>query len=454
MRRILVAVVAVAGIASSSAACGTSYQVPNLSQAGVIENLACDNLPKAASTMQTAIQESDTETLAAIGVTDGNKESIEKALDARKQTCSNPGAPVNFKKPGEPEVEVITHDGARSRVPVVADNGQMVKGDSTKVPDTPPVGSLPILERCKGVLGWDELVTCVGDEQWYKDGVNRMKPYSGFDWNDVLKWKDAKDVNGNLVDARLIHVYSKSEADEPKQQARDDVRSLIGNAADDLGDPQYHGEFVNSRGLEHEQVSPFVDRHTQVRVSLAPLILNEQGQVTGMRDNAGIFVDCLNIWGLQFAIAPSPEKPAMCPGTNMPVPPEGPKGCNPPPTTTTPPPPPPGCVGEKCKPSPPCEGPQCHPITPKVRTDAPGQGGKGTPGPNGGDGTERHTADPTTAPPKAGPAPSTQHPSQPRPTNTGVPVSATPTSTPPPQPPESGSNPTGGGGNTGDPGDF
>lgn len=426
MRRVLVAIAASVGLASLTA-CGSSFTPPNLAPDGAVESLPCEHVVETINIVAAASRDQDADTLLALGVNDQNKAQVNDRLNTRQNACNSPHTVQEVKgRPNEKQVEVIANDGSHSRLPLPPNNGQVIKGDSTREPDTPPVGLPPMLERCKNSLGWDQLVECVGGDQWYKDGFTRMKPYTGFDWNDVLNWATTKDANGTLINARVVHVYGMDGYSE--DQARSDVRSLIGppikGPDGKLVDAPvfYHHQFVNSRGLEHDRVSPFVDQKTQVRVSLAPIVRNEKGEPE-LAGNAGVFVDCLNIWGLPFSIAPSPEKPAPCPGTDMPVPPEGPKGCNLPPGTTTPPPPPPGCVGVKCTPQPPCEGPQCQTLTPKVRSDAPGQGGAGDGGKSlyGGDGTERHTAAATPDAPKAGQPPATQQPSPTKPSSNPVP---------------------------------
>jgi hypothetical protein len=278
-------------------------------------------------------------------------EPLKTALSAKINECTNHVQPVvNANKN-----EVMTRDGNRVQLSVAT--GLVPTADTTHEADTPPVAPLPFLERCKGVLGWDELVKCVGDEQWYKDGVTKMKPYTGFDWNDVIKWADTKvddpntpEVDSKPINSRAIHVYGWTEQEKSQEQARTDVRALVNDEAALKDMPVvYHLEpsgtplsFANSRDLEGDRVNPFVDRKKQVRVALSPIVFDEQGRATKLRGDAGIFVDCLNIWGMPFSIAPRPGTPVLCPPDSgmagQPIPSEGPKGCTPPstpPTTTT-----------------------------------------------------------------------------------------------------------------------
>lgn len=261
-------------------------------------------------------------------------EALQQALSGKNELCK--------KQNPEGSVRTVAENGADWQLPVIPDNVDIVVGDSTKDPDTPPVLNTSVLpEKCRGAINWAQVRDCVNGEQWYIDGINRMKPFSGFNWDDVLTWADAKRPDGNPVgDARLIQVYNLTEAQKPKDVAKSDVRGLVGDdkALEKMQIAPYKGNFVNTRGLEHERVSPFVDPSRQVRVSLAPLVMKD-GKAVGLNPNGGIFVDCWNIWGMAYAIAPAPDKPALCPPgsgrPNMPIPPEGPHGCNPPGTSTT-----------------------------------------------------------------------------------------------------------------------
>lgn len=341
--------------------------------------------------------------------------------------------------PDEKEIKLVNQDGSDGQLPLFDGNGKVIdNGDSTKQPETPPVASEALLQRCsKKFINWEQLAKCVGGDEWYKKGATTMEPYTGFRWGDIQKWAKAKeDVNGNAVtDMRLIHVYGYTPEQKSAEQAQTDVRALTDNTALRV---IYHNEdmpngFVNSRGLKQNTVSPFADRQPQVRVSLAPLVLNEKGQITDLRTDAGVFVDCLNYWGKAFAIAPAPGKPILCPpGSGMagqPIPPNGPKGCTPPPTTTNIPPPPPPCEGPGCNPNPPCVGTACNPKNPNQGSNHNGNAAQG--------GGQKQQSGPGTFEP---PPPVVVAPYQapPPPANTGPPAGSTPTSTGTPPPPNSG----------------
>lgn len=118
----------------------------------------------------------------------------------------------------------------------------------------------------------------------------------------------------------------------------------------------------------------------------------------------------------------------------------------------TPPPPPPGCTTCATTTPPPPGCTNC--LDTKVPTQAPGNGGAGDGGSSeyGGNGGDRHTADPTPAPPAGGNPPPTYN--APPPPTHSTPTGSTPTTITSVPPPETSANPPGGGGNNGDPGGF
>lgn len=314
---------------------------------------------------------------------DEDKAALKKQLEDRLKAC----------KPGsEPTVDVTPVNGELEQLPVVA-GGDVVRGDSTTSPETPSVVPVAVIRECGTLATWKSLVDCMGDQQWYIDGVNQMKSYTGFDWSDVKKWAEGS----KNIDARVIQVYNLEISDE---DARDAVRSLIGDAADKLSVVR-HGDFVNTRGLEQGTVSPFLDRKQQVRVSLAPLVYTN-GKPSGLRADAGVFVDCLNIWAIPKAVGKVPPNP----GRSVPPAPSNPPGTVPPTTVppTTPPTTPPTV--------PPTTGnPKSPEQDPYPRGNAPQGGG-----------------------PNATPGPGVQKPYTPPPATPYVPP-APPVHTPPPAPP-------------------
>lgn len=457
MKRLLIAA-ATAGVVGLSACGGPTeeaWQTPRLDE-GAIATFTCEQATQATTDVKNAVEKGDTRRKDQLGITE-NQVQHDLTIKLNERVASECKEGEKPKGNGE-EADVVGNDGSKDRLPVVT--GQPVIGDSTREANTPPVATTEMLQQCSNSATWRKLVDCVGDNQWYKDGVNRMKPYTGFDWNDVLKYADEKGSDGKPYDARVIHVYNWTEAEKPKNVARNDVRGLIGND-ELLGKIEviYHGDFVNSRGLERETVHPFVDKKKQVRISLAPLVRNEKGELR-LGTNSGVFIDCLNIWGMPFAITP-PGQAAVCPpGTPMagqPIPGEGPKGCYPPPPGGCEKPddctPPPGCTEpNNCQP-PGCTEPNnCQPPpcidncgnNHKKPGEAPGQ--PGAPGDGGstkygGDGSDRHTADPNPAPPAAGQPPASQQPAPQPPANNPVPSAQpapTPTAT---QPPATGAPP-------------
>jgi hypothetical protein len=380
VKRLLLTAAVVGAVGLSTAGCfggnSEAWRTPRLDE-GTIATLSCDHAKQAQTDVADAVKNGAERRKEDLGIADNDVQyKLTLKLNERVESeCKKKDEKPPKDK--EDEAKATGNDGSEQRLPVVT--GAPVIGDSTKEANTPPVAPVAMLQECSGSISWQKLDACVGNRQWYRDGFDLMSPYSGFNQADVKKYATAMGSDGKPFDARLIHVYNWTEAEKPKDQARRDVAALIGN--DEVLakiEVVYHGDPVNSRGLEKEKVNPFIDRKKQVRVSLAPLVYNEKGEVIGLNPNGGVFIDCLNIWGMPFTITPV-NQPALCPpGTPMagqPIPGEGPKGCYPPPPpggckeanncTSTPPGckeqnncQPPGCTRpDNCQP-PPCVG-QC-----------------------------------------------------------------------------------------------
>jgi hypothetical protein len=244
---------------------------------------------------------------------------------------------------------------AKPNLPVVNGNTPVL-GDTTGQADTPPVASKELRDKCGQLASWNQLYNCMKDQQWYINGVNQMKQYNGFDWSDVQKWA------GEGVDARTIQVFNMNISDT---DARNAVRGLVGNAANTLPIVR-NGNMVNTMGLEHNSMTPFVDNKPQVRVSLTPLAYDSSGVAhVNLSSEGGIFIDCLNDWGKR---APAPT-PVVYTVTNKPPPPTGggctePHGCLPPP-----PPPVDNCTAHPQAPEcqPPVDDCKAHPNKPECK---------------------------------------------------------------------------------------
>lgn len=421
LTRVIFAIVAILGVTLGLTACSSDdpavdWSSFNLSNDGAVENLDCvlfdtskgyDEQPARGPIWQTltAIADNDTDALKSLygsdAPSDEAKQKVRDRLDARLKGC----------KPGdEQRTDVTGTTGGLQQLPVVQ-GGDIVRGDSTASPETPSVVPADAIEKCGTLATWQSLVDCMGSQQWYIDGINQMQPYTGFNWEDVKKW--GMDSKG--FDARVIQVYNLEISDV---DARSAVRSLIGEEAAKTLQIVRNGDFVNTRGLEEGKLSPFLDRKRQVRVSLAPLVY-ANGKPSGMRSDAGVFVDCLNVWAIPKSVGTVPPNPAR----DVPPPPSNPPGTVPPPSSPPPssPPPPPPPVITTTPPPPPPPG-KLPTVDPYPRGNAPQGGGQNaTPGPGVAQPYTPPPATPYTPPPAPAytppPAPPviTQQPAAPQP---------------------------------------
>lgn len=149
---------------------------------------------------------------------------------------------------------------------------------------------------CPGILGWDTLVECVEDNDldWYVAGVNDRAGQTGFDWSDIKTWADARTPEGNLPESRYVQVFGATLSDE---QAIARGRNMTD---ENLRVVRQSNCFANTEGIEGGRMKNFdycPKPERQARVSLMPLQLNDDGEVTGVLDtDSGVFIDCLNVW--------------------------------------------------------------------------------------------------------------------------------------------------------------
>ena len=232
--------------------------------------------------------------------------------------------------PDDGKAGVADSDGELRSLALVDGEGPVIKGDSTNDPRTP--ASYELAKENGPLVTWSDAERELGKLDWYVKAVNARKSKTGFDWSDVSKW-----ATTTYIDPRVIHVFNMDVTD---QGARDAVRNLVGSDANRMPIARHNTCIVNTRGFGHETVQDFADCRKMVRVSLAPIVYDEKGEPVGLRSNAGIFVDCLNIWWIPRQVVkngPPPQKapPAIStpPGTIPPgtVPPT----TRPPGTTTT-----------------------------------------------------------------------------------------------------------------------
>lgn len=149
---------------------------------------------------------------------------------------------------------------------------------------------------CPGMLGWDTLVDCVESNnlQWYVDGVNARASQTGFNWSDIELWAKAHTPEGNLPEARYIQVFGPGVSDA---EAMERGRVMTG---EDLRVVRQPALFSNTQGIEAGRMTDFdydPAPEREVRVSLMPLKLNEDGEAVGvLNTRSGVFIDCLNVW--------------------------------------------------------------------------------------------------------------------------------------------------------------
>lgn len=423
-----------------SSACGTGnhhvdpFDVGTAAKASAV---ACDNID--------AVQD---EVDRVVGMSNGKDR--DQALEAwhidpekTKQTAdalNKRAADCKTKSPSKSgKTDAVQPDGKTVTVPFVS-------GQNVNDGDTRDNGSMPALSKllpnCGVLVNWQSLVDCVDKHhaQWYVDGVNQRAAYTGFNWDDIVKWGKATTSDGTKPEERVIQLYKKDMSDDA---ARTAVAKLVGgvNVAKGLPQPQRYGApaYANTWRTSGKKpaMTDFADYNSEVRVTLSPLVLDKNGHVIGLLKgvSSGVFVDCYNLHWLFKAVPKTP-------GTPVPI-------CSKDVTKNCSPPSHPGCTaGKKCHHTPPPGGCKHNCLTPKKPHEAPGNGGAGDGGSGkyGGTGNDRQHADPNPAPPKAGNPPSTYHPPAP-PTGGGG-------SNNNPPPPESGANPPDDGGNSGDPGGF
>lgn len=209
--------------------------------------------------------------------------------------ASTSAAPSGTAPTTEPAADVVDTEGSAPRtVPVVTDNGTAVEGDSTTDPRTPATYADA---RKHGVLNsWSDVVTVMGDQQWYVDGINARKSRTGFDWSDVQRWANCN------IEARVITVHHMNITD---REARDKVRSLIGNDADKLQIVHVNYDIMNTRGFGHNKMEDFQDSRQMVRVQLAKVVTKDGDPCGAIDPTSGVQADCYNLVWKPFSSVPA-----------------------------------------------------------------------------------------------------------------------------------------------------
>lgn len=258
------------------------------------------------------------------------------ALEKRNDECkaSNPQSTKQENSTQSPsgtgqsaEVTQQNEKGEEQRaiVPMVTN-----LGNNEATADTVGAGAqASMLKREEILQGWDSLVNLVDKTgaTWYIDEMNSRKSKTNFDWSDVKKWATARNAKGQLVESRVIEVFGHDISDK---EARRRAAEVVGGqeVAEKLFIVRHPRAFMNTWTSDGKSLLDYLFNPTEahaVRVSLAPLQLNEKGQVIGLyaKSSSGVFVDCYNIWWRPLAIKTNIEKPPV-------VPPSTPGGGTPP----------------------------------------------------------------------------------------------------------------------------
>lgn len=217
---------------------------------------------------------------------------------------------------------------------------------TTPSADTVAAGAPASILGCEGYLeGWESLVECVENTKatWYTEAINARKGKTGFGWSDILKWASARDENGKLAESRVIEIFGHTVSDE---EARRRAAEIVGSpeVASRLPIIRQPAAFMNTWTPDGESLQDYLfspEEPHAVRVSLAPLKLNDDDKVIGLYINtpSGVFVDCANVWWIPLAVnttSGEPPAPPSKPGNGTPPPATPGGGTPPPPAPPTP----------------------------------------------------------------------------------------------------------------------
>lgn len=167
----------------------------------------------------------------------------------------------------------------------------VVDGEQATSDDRTP----PLLDLETGLVNWAALVAKVDDYkgQWYIDGLNAREPLTGFNWNDVLRWAELP----SGIEVRVINAFGKA-VNLTDQEIREMAARTVGEeAAAELPIVRHNDKnLMNTSSFGNgEYMETFIDNRDMVRVSLAP-VNYEDGVPVSLRVEAGVFIDCGNVW--------------------------------------------------------------------------------------------------------------------------------------------------------------
>lgn len=334
---ILVFVAALSGCASNITADSPSEPKPNVTDATVVNALCGD---EAVELYESIVEAANSEPnsgkrnqLKEYGIGDPADDAALTEIVATLEVRANTSCDETAANTTEGEVGVEDRDGAVRVVPLIEGDGETtVLLDSTTNPSTPPLldGSLRFTAQ---TLTWAGLVERVGDQQWYIDGVNARAAYTGFTWDDVLRFADANRMeSGKVVGANALAIQVFNRPDLTDEQIRNDVRryitpaveETIGLTVDELPIQRINNGFMNTRNIgskTNPQMGDYFDTQRMIRVSLMPLKFDADGNVIGLDGTrgAGVFIDCGNLHWVPLAVwectEESCKKPECPPGT-------------------------------------------------------------------------------------------------------------------------------------------
>lgn len=223
----------------------------------------------------------------------------------------SPGPSTSASAPAVEQEAEVEDNGTRTLVPLVTTAPNDASVDTTGDPQTLP--SLPV-GLCPVLVDWSSLVNCVEDNnlQWFINDVNEREPSTGFNWSDIVSWTEA--TNAKTVEVRAIAVFGP---DISNAEARSRAAVLVGkDTASRLPIVRHPACFVNTRGLKDEQMTDFVycpPNSRQARVTLMPVLM-KGGAITGIvNQDAGVFVDCDNVWWIPERISVPGREPQVEP---------------------------------------------------------------------------------------------------------------------------------------------
>ena len=242
--------------------------------------------------------------------------------------------------PGTTQAPTTTQAEEETSLPetVEDESDEVMSGaDALDDPRTPAV-----LAEIGPVQSWTALVAAIegSDLAWYHEAVDSFEEETSWEWAEVKRWARAE---ADGFPTRLGHVFGDENVSDA--EARDLVADMVDDP-DSLEELEIvrpsdreAGHLVNTRRLsDAERMSPFRDNRSMVRVSLAPVIFDDDGEPVGLRNDSGIFADCLNLWWWQpevggVVVTTTTSPPATVPPTSPPT--TAPPVTVPPTTVTT-----------------------------------------------------------------------------------------------------------------------